>query len=105
MQMNQKRFNSGLSDEDDCFNFESKKGVNKMKAEVFIRDVWFKNCSVNGNPSYFVDMDFDNGCTEYAAYTGSDCACGYGMEQHKGKKISIDYHYTKKGKCVITDVY
>ena len=76
-----------------------------MKAEVFIRDVWFKNCSVNGNPSYFVDMDFDNGLTEYAAYTGSDCACGYGMKQHKGKKISIDYHYTKKGKCVITDVY
>ena len=26
MQMNQKRFNSGLSDEDDGFKFESKKG-------------------------------------------------------------------------------
>ena len=76
-----------------------------MKAEVFIRDVWFKNCSVNGNPSYYVNMDFENGCTEYSAYTGSDCACGYGMRQHAGKKVNIDYHYTKKGNCVITNVY
>ena len=60
-----------------------------MKAEVFIRDVWFKNCSVNGNPSYFVNMDFDNGLTEYSAYTGSDCACGYGMRQNKGKIFYI----------------
>ena len=27
MQMNRQRFNSGLSDEDDGFKFESKKGV------------------------------------------------------------------------------
>ena len=30
MQMNQQRFNSGLSDEDDAFQFESKKGENEM---------------------------------------------------------------------------
>lgn len=29
MQMNQKRFNSGLSDEDDGFKFESKKELKK----------------------------------------------------------------------------
>lgn len=76
-----------------------------MKAEVFIYDVWFKCCSVNGNPSYFVNMEFENGLIEYCAYTGSDCACGYGMKQNKGKKTTIDYHYTKKGNCVITYVY
>lgn len=96
----------GLSDEDEGFNsLKAKKGVRTMKAEVFIRDVWFKGYSVNGNPSYYVNMDFDNGLTEYSAYTGSDCACGYGMKQNEGKKVTIDYHYTKKGKCIITYVY
>ena len=31
MQMNRQSFNSGLSDEDDGFKFESKKGVKTMK--------------------------------------------------------------------------
>lgn len=62
MQMNQKRFNSGLSDEDDGFKFESKKGENKMKQTTYsIAINWLRPSLVLCNKIAEIDPSvFDN---------------------------------------------
>lgn len=64
----------------------------------------YKTTSYYGNPSYWVWFrDAQGGF--YSAYTGSNCACGYGVRNLKdGDKVFIKYHFTKAGNCIVTDL-
>lgn len=40
-----------------------------------------------------------------SGYTGSNCACGYGVSNYKeGDNIIIKYHFTKTGSLIITSI-
>lgn len=63
----------------------------------------YKTTSYYGNPSYWVW--FHDGENYERGYTGSDCACAYGITNYRPwDKVAITYHYTKAGSCVITDL-
>lgn len=64
----------------------------------------YKTTSYYGNPSYWVWFrDADNNF--HSGYTGSNCACGYGVRNFKdGDKVIVKYHYTKGGNCIVTDL-
>lgn len=73
----------------------------EYKKVVTFEGCEYKTTSYYGNPSYWVwfhdEEEFEKG------YTGSNCACGYGVRNyHEGDKVLMTYHYTKAGNCVIT---
>lgn len=60
----------------------------------------FKNTSVNGNPSFYVWFEDENGNT-FFGYTANDAACGYGVGNYINKRCNITFHYTRKGSLII----
>ena len=62
----------------------------------------YKSTSVNGNPSYWVSFEAENGIVR--AYTASDASCGYGCTNFNGEMCDIVYHLTRSGNAVITSM-
>lgn len=72
----------------------------KIKANAKILRTKWKSCSINGNPSYWVTFLNEDTGEELEGYTGTDCACGYGI---KNSNINyVEYHYTATGNIIIT---
>lgn len=75
--------------------------MNRIK----ISEVWRKNTSVNGNPSFYVSFTEEDGNNVFTAYTAPDSSCGYSIQNYRiGDLIKADYHFTKKGNCIITRI-
>ena len=73
--------------------------------KIKILELWRKGTSVNGNPSFYVNFTDEEGNNVYNAYTGSDCVCGYSIQNYREDDvIEAEYHFTKKGNCIITNV-
>ncbi len=58
------------------------------------------NCSVYGNPSWYVC--FDNGTEEISGKTASDAGCGYVVGNFRdGRACNVTYHVTRAGNVII----
>ena len=61
------------------------------------------NCSVYGNPSWYVC--FDNGSEEITGKTASDASCGYVVENFRdGRACNVTYHVTRAGNVIIDKI-
>ena len=65
---------------------------------ALVQNITYKNTSYFGNNSYWVSFG------DMLGYTAPNHSCGYGCHNYKGKEAKITYHFTKGGKCVITDI-
>lgn len=69
-----------------------------------LHGVDYKCHSYYGNPSYWVCFSDSEGHF-HRAYTGSNSSAGYTIQNYKysdsEQVIYLDYHFTKKGSCVI----
>lgn len=72
------------------------------KKNIIILDLERKHNSVNGNPTWRIFAEDENGET-LMGETASDAACAYNLGYYStGRKYAIEYHYTKKGARKIT---
>lgn len=64
----------------------------------------YKNHSYYGNPSYWVAFADSEG-NYHRGYTASNSGAGYTIQNYRyaenGQTIYLDYHFTKKGTCII----
>ena len=77
-----------------------------MKAKRFIGKVvnweWKKN-SVSGNPCRKIWFDLENG-ERVVAKTASDYNFVYGLGKIENKWYSVEYHFTRNDRVIITDM-
>ena len=79
--------------------------MGKFKKCTLIK-VEYKCQSSMGNPSYWVLFQ-DEEDNFHRAYTSSNSSAGYTIENyadHVECDIYLDYHYTRKGSCIITRI-
>ena len=67
-------------------------------------DLYGKRLSTMGNPSYLVSFRKTNG--EYlTGRTATNASVGYWLcNSHIGKMVTVSYHFTKGGKCIIDTI-
>ena len=72
------------------------------KKNIVILDLERKHNSVNGNPTWRIFAEDENG--DYIrGKTASDAACAYNLGYYSiGRKYAIEYHYTKNNNIIIT---
>jgi hypothetical protein len=72
-----------------------------------LHGVEFKNCSTMGNPCYYVSFTDSTG-DFHRGYTASNSSAGYTAANYRyaenGGPIWLDYHFTKKGTCIINRI-
>lgn len=67
-----------------------------------IIEVKWRNCSINGNSSYWVTFRDTKTDSVYVGYTAPDAACAYGVRNYgKNDIVYIKWHQTKSGKIII----
>ena len=76
----------------------------RIKTIAKIKDVTFRNRSVYGNPSYYINFETETG-ELIKGYTAPNASCGYSCTNSEFREFAyIEYHITKGGKIVIDDV-
>lgn len=77
-----------------------------MKVKRFIGKVvnweWKKN-SVSGNPCRKIWFDSEDG-ERVVAKTASDYSFVYGLGKITGRWYAVEYHLTRKGLSIVTDM-
>lgn len=77
-----------------------------MKVKRFIGKVvnweWKKN-SVSGNPCRKIWFDSEDG-ERVVAKTASDYSFVYGLGNITNKWYAVEYHLTRKGRSIVTDM-
>ena len=75
----------------------------KLNATVLVTDVSRKCTSSYGNPSYWVTVKTRYN-DEFRGYTASNASCGYIASDLVGKKVVIEYRFSKKGNLIIDNM-
>lgn len=68
--------------------------------------VEYRNHSYYGNPSYWVAFADSEG-NYHRGYTASNAQCGYTVQNYRnsfGGEIWLEYHFTRKGTCIIDHI-
>ena len=85
-------------------NKNRKKMKNRIKVIGKIKGTSFRNTSVYGNPSYYINFETETG-EIIKGYTAPNASCGYSCTNSEFSKFAyLEYHITKGGKVIIDDV-
>ena len=73
----------------------------RIKVISKIKDVTFRNHSLYGNPSYYINFENEKG-ELIKGYTAANASCGYSCTNPDLREFAyIEYHITKGGKIII----